>query len=192
MMKKLRLLTAFLALLPAACAQYTLVGPGRTTAPGGVSVEPGVAWNRASGSAPEVWTMDGMLLDEVIFLGGVPDGRPLALMGGASRDNLAPFRSTMTANEVMDLYEASWSSLAKTSVTETSNLRPAKLGGVDGFRFDARYTGANEVETQASVVGAVQGGKLYLIIYQGARLHYFAAHLPDFERLVQSIRLPSA
>jgi hypothetical protein len=195
-MTRLRFLAVLAALLPAACMQYTAIGPGRTTVDGGVSIEPSIAWNRASGTttgaSTETWTLDGQLLDTVTILGGVADGAPLALLRGVSVEKLAPFRSTMTPNEIMDLYEASWSSLAKTSVTRTSNLRPAKLGGVDGFRFDASYTGVNEVASDVAAVGAVRNGKLYLIIYRGTHLHYFPTHLPDFERLVESVRLPGA
>jgi hypothetical protein len=193
---KLRVLAVLCALLPAACAQYTLVGPGPVSADGGLSIAPGIAWSKATGPttgpSTETWTVDGLLLDALIVLGGIPDGKPLALMRGRATDNLAPFRSTMTANEIMDLYEATWSTLAKTSVTRTANLHPITFGGAPGFRFDASYTGQNEVEYQASVAGAVRDGKLYLIVYHATRLHYFPAYLAEFDRIVGSARLPGA
>jgi len=135
--------------------------------------------------------MDGGLLDAVIFLGGVPDGKPLTLLPNARTEKLAPFRSTMNASEVMELFEASYSTTLKTSVFTAKNLRPALLGDAEGFRFDVDYTGENEVEAQMAVVGAVRGGKLYLIVYRGARLHYFPAHLADFERIIASAHLPA-
>jgi hypothetical protein len=38
-------------------------------------------------------------------------------------------------------------------------------------------------------VGAVIGGRLYLVLLDGARSHYFAAALPDFEAVANSARL---
>ena len=189
------LVVSFLALLCASCAQYSLVGPGRTTVEG-VGLEPGLAWNRAvgptSGPSTETWTIDGPLLDSLIILAGVPDGKPLALLRGESTDKLAPFRKTMTPSEVMDLFEATFSAEMKTTVLEARNLHPITLGGADGFRFEASYTGANEVECEMVVAGAISGDRLYLLVYRGARLHYFPKYLPEFERIVGSARLPGA
>jgi hypothetical protein len=190
-----RLVAVLLAMFCAACTQYSLVGPGRTTVEGLV-LDPRIAWNRASGitssPATETWTMDGPLLDSLVVLAAVPDGKPLALLRGASTDKLAPFRTTMTANEVMDLFEATFAVEMKTTVLETRNLHPISFGGAEGFRFEASYTAANEVESEMAVAGAVSGGKLYLLVYRGARLHYFPKYLSDFEQIVASARLPGA
>jgi len=190
-----RLLAVLLALLCPACTQYSLVGPGRTTIEG-LALEPGIAWNRASGMTTgpgtETWTMDGPLLDSLSILAAVPDGKPLALLRGASIDKLAPFRKTMTANEVMDLFEATFAAEMMTTVLQARNLRPISLGGAEGFRFEASYTGTDEVESEMAIAGAVSGGKLYLLVYRGTRLHYFPKYLPDFERIVASARLPGA
>lgn len=184
-----------LALSCVACTQYSLVGPGRTTVDG-LLLEPGTAWNRASGMTTgpgtETWTMDGTLLDSLVVLAAVPDGKPLALLRGVSTDKLAPFQKTMTANEVMDLFEATFAVEMKTTVLETRSLRPAPFGGVEGFRFEASYTGADEVESEVAVAGTISGGKLYLLVYRGARLHYFPKYLPAFEQIVASARLPGA
>jgi hypothetical protein len=190
-----RLTTALLVLLCSACTQYALVGPGHTAVEA-LGLDPGIAWNRAigptSGPSTETWTIDGMLLDSVTILAAVPDGKPLALLRGESTDKLAPFHKTMTASEVMDLFEASFSAEMKTTVLETRNLRPVAFGGAEGFRFEASYTGENEVESEMAVAGAIRDGKLYLLVYRGARLHYFPKYLPEFEGIVASARLPGA
>jgi hypothetical protein len=38
-------------------------------------------------------------------------------------------------------------------------------------------------------VGAVVNGKLYMIVFDAARSHYYDAALPDFEALVASAQL---
>jgi hypothetical protein len=44
----------------------------------------------------------------------------------------------------------------------------------------------DEVWRRGRVVGAVIGGRLYLVLLDGARMHYFDAALPDFEAVVNS------
>jgi hypothetical protein len=112
----------------------------------------------------------------------------LPLIAAAS-DNARKFRSPMTANDVMELVEASLSGEAHTAVVTTRDLRPAKLGAVDGFRFEGSYIAADAPEMAFSAVGAVRGGKLYLLFYRAARIYYFKAHLADFDQLVGSVRL---
>lgn len=193
MMKPTRIAVMLLATFLASCASYTLVGPGRTAIDGGMSVEPGVAWNRASstlrGDASERWTMDGPLLDSLTILNSVGDGTPLALLAAGDVSKAAPFRGTMTASDVMELVEATLSGGVHTAVVTTRDLRPVKLGAVDGFRFEGSYTAADAPAMAFSAVGAVRGGKLYLLFYRAARIYYFKAHLADFDRLVGSVRL---
>jgi hypothetical protein len=45
------------------------------------------------------------------------------------------------------------------------------------------------LEGQGSVVGGVVKEKLYLIIYSGARAHYYPKHKDHVERIIQSIRM---
>jgi hypothetical protein len=42
------------------------------------------------------------------------------------------------------------------------------------------------------VVGAVINGRLYMILLDAARLHYYETTLPDFEAVVASAHLRSA
>jgi hypothetical protein len=114
----------------------------------------------------------------------LPDGQPLITLAPQTGFQLSPFRSAMTPSEVMDLFEAMLTRLTATAVAQTRGLRPAKLGDVDGFRFEIDYTLKDDVDRTLSAVGAVQDGKLYLIAFQGDKLYHYQKYLPEFEKIV--------
>jgi hypothetical protein len=63
--------------------------------------------------------------------------------------------------------------------------------GYPGFQWDFDHLDADEVRRRGRVVGAVIGGRLYLVLLDGTRMHYFDDALPDFEAVVSSARLRS-
>lgn len=189
-----------IALALAGCAvPYTLVPPQRQPVGDVLSVEPGAAWNRVGSpeydGKVEVWTLDGPVLNTLVFVLGVPDGEPVFRRRGApgasaNEEEKPPlFRHTMTGIEIQELIKDTVSRTLQTPMAEAGNLRPATLDGVPGFRFETRVVGRDEVERSGSAVFAVKDGKLYLVWFQGARLHYYQRHLPEYERVVASVRL---
>jgi hypothetical protein len=188
-------LAAFLA----GCMPYGLVAPQRTVVKDEISVEPGLAWSRVNPmpldgwdfftpGPVERWTVDGERLETITFLVGVAAGEGLFRIAGEKDENQPKFDPAMTASEVMDLFEAAFAKASKTPLTQGRNLRPARLGDVDGFRFEMSYALKDEIDRELSVAGAVRDGKLYLLAYQGARLHHYRLYLPEFEKLLTSLR----
>jgi hypothetical protein len=188
-----------LSLALAGCMHYTAVEPGRRTVQGGLSVEPGIRWAKSNlqsgdgvfsaGTSAETWTQDGAGIDRLTLIAGVRDGQPILKVDGADAEKLPPFRSAMTANEVMELFEAALSKQSKTAVAGGRNLRPAKLGDADGFRFELSYTPKDDVDRELVATGAVKDGKLYLIVFQGDRIYHFQRYLPEYEKIVGSARI---
>lgn len=192
------LLVATLTVAGCAAAPYTLVPVERQVVGGGLSIEPGSAWNRVNHVLYEgkldVWTLDGMTLNSLMFFHGVADGEPIlkprrVLAGGADKEEKPPvFRSAMTPLEIQELFEDTLARIYQTPIVEARHLKPATLAGEGAFRFETRVVGRDEVERQGTAVGAVRGGKLYLLWFQGAKLHYYDRYLPEFERIVASAR----
>jgi hypothetical protein len=181
--------------LTAACAPITLVKPERQTVGGVISVQPGVAWNKLAmhnyQGKIEVWAQDGAMLNTLLFFTGVPDGQPLFTLANAGSQQEKPpvFRSTMNAVEVQELLEASAARYFQTTIAEGRNLKPVPVANGQGFRFETRLVGRDEVERDGVFVGTIRNGKLYGAWFQGAKLHYYARYLPEFDRMVASAQL---
>lgn len=195
-MRYRHLAAAACALALAACTTITHVQPGvRTVIEGSLAVEPSQDWSHVStlslyGAHIVVWTMDGPDLDKLCFVAGLENNASIH----ADRPGQAPepkFRSNMTPTEVMELFDAAYSRPAGTPVMfKTGGLRPAKFAGHDGFRFDFSFVDqADEVERKGIATGTIHGGKLYLVFYHGARIHYFGKNLPEVEAIIRSARL---
>jgi hypothetical protein len=195
---RLRLLVAIAVLVVSGCAPFVLVPPERQTVGGVISVQPGVKWNKLvqhnfRGSV-EVWTLDGPGLNTLLFFTGVRDGEPLfARAAGAAQaeqqEKPAAFRASMNPLEVQELLEATMARHFQTTIAEGRNLKAAPLANGQGFRFETRLIGRDEVERDGVFVGTIRGGRLYGAWFQGAKLHYFTRYLPEFDRIVASAQL---
>ena len=141
------------------------------------------------GGQVETWTIDGEPLDSIIFFAGIADGQPLIVLAQDKGTPLAPFRTAMTPNDIMELFEAMLTRITGTAIARSRDLRPAKLGSADGFRFEIDYTPKNEVDHTLSAVGAVADGKLHLIAFQADKLYHYQKYLPEFEQIVTSANL---
>jgi len=182
-----------LALALAACTNFGLIEPKRVTLQGALSVEPGIAWNQLGtdvfGSQPHVlWTADGPLLNRLVFYAGVADGKAL-VASGARGERPPPFRATMSATEVMELFEATLIRLFQAKAVTARGLRPLNFGGAPGFRFEISYVGPDELERDGLAAGSVHFDKLYLIYFEGTRLYHFDKYLNEVERIVASARI---
>jgi hypothetical protein len=190
---------AVAALLAAGCASFELINPGRQSIGGVISVEPGVRWSKFAMSdyqgKVEVWTLDGPVLNTLLFFTGVGDGEPLFVRrgpfeGARQKDEKpAVFRSAMNSLEIKELVEATLARQYRTTIVEAHGLQPARVAEGDGFRFNTRLVGQDEVERSGVFVGTVRNRKLYGAWFQGAKLHYYERYLPEFEGLASSMRL---
>jgi hypothetical protein len=196
---KLRAMAALAAaacLTLGGCTAVTQVPSGERAVINGVlSVQPSGDWSRIStfslyGAQVTVWTKDGGDLDKLCFVAGLENGTSIH----SDRPGKTPeprFRANMTASDVMELFDAAYSRPTSTPVIfRTGGLRPAKFAGLDGFRFEFSFVDqADEVERKGIATGAVHDGKLYLVFYHGARIHYFGKNLPAVEAIIASAKL---
>jgi hypothetical protein len=197
-MKTMRTLLVLAMTLIAGCAMYTLVPAERQTVGGVLSVEPGIKWNKAYVDMTpyqghiEVWTLDGPALNTLLFFTGVPDGEPLFTMRSqntAQQEKPPVFRSTMNPVEIQELLEATVARYFQTSIAEGHNLKPVPIASGQGFRFETRLIGRDEVERYGVFAGTIRNGKLYGAWFQGAKIHYFQRYVPEFDRMVASAQL---
>lgn len=189
-------LAAALLALAACVNQFTLAGPGPVVSAGGINVSPSIPWNRQSPSeltmtsaAPlELWTQDGAALQSMTVFGGVPDGQAL-FKKYQDKTDFPAFRQAMTASEIMELVEATLGKATGTTLIQARDLRPMKFGGLDGFQFGYSFTGKDEIDRDGMAAGAVKDGKLYLLLYHGAKLHHFGKYRREVDRIFETARL---
>jgi hypothetical protein len=193
---KMRLLLNALTVLLAGCVSYAAVGPGALDY-NGMRIQTSQAWNQApkqatpaARSESKVWTQDGILLDRIMIIPGVPSGE--SLFKTLSPDEALPiFKADMLPNEIEELTESSIVKLFGEggAAVETTNLRPHRYGDNNGFLFDLNVA-VSDGPNYKGVAGAlVVSERLYLIFYLGAEPYYYEKHLDEAMVIIKGARV---
>ena len=206
-MRKMKFLTLLApAMALTACAsfggdgfgsgRYTLVRVTETRVGNdSMAVTPPREWNKISSSlfvdihAVEDWTQNGPYLDGISFVTGLKDGKALVYQRSRDDRQVPKFRSNMTPLEITAMIESLFRVRAGAVDFKTVGLSPRPFMGYNGFQYDYEHLDGDEVNRKGRAVGAVIDGRLYLILFDAARSHYYGALLPDFEAVVNSARL---
>jgi hypothetical protein len=159
-----------------------------------LAVTPPREWNKVSVSlfqdirVVEDWTQNGPYLDGISFITGLKDGK--ALVRQRSRDDrqVPKFRANMTPPEIAAMIESLFRVRGGAVDFQTMSLAPRPFLGVNGFQYDFDHLDTDEVRRRGRAVGAIIDGKLYLIMFDAARSHYYGALINDFEAIVASAR----
>lgn len=140
----------------------------------------------------EDWTLNGPILDGMSFVTGLPNGKSLIHQRRTADQQVPPFRSNMTAPEIAEMLESLYRVRGGAVDFRTLSLQPRPFLGYNGFQLDYEHLDTDELWRKGRVVGAVIDGRLYLILLDAARLHYYETTLPDFEAVVASAQLRRA
>ena len=181
---------AVLLITLAACAQYSLVKAKTQKIGGAYTVEAQIDWNKHAEGKVEWWTVDGPGLEILRFFKGLDDGDALFVRprGTAKEIKFPAYRAGMTANEVMEFVVESLGRAGAADL-EARGLQPVRFGAVPGFRFELTFATGQGLEMSGLAAGAVIEDALHLILYTGARVHYFPKYRDDVERLLGSIEM---
>lgn len=207
-MRKSRLIAALaLASVPlSACSTvgegadlgiYTLVRAKETkVGNGALAVTPPRPWNRQrrffffdSVRWVEDWTLNGPYLDGITFVSGLPGGEYLVRQRRTDDRQVPRFRSNMTVPEVTAMLESAFRVRGGAVEFRTLGLQPRTFMGYPGFQYDFEHLDGDELWRKGRAVGAIIDGRLYLILYDAARSHYYANALGDFEAMANNARL---
>ena len=177
---------------------YTLVRPHSVNVgDGSMAVTPPRPWNRQRRLFfddvrwVEDWTLNGPLLDNMSFISGLPHGRYLIRTDRRDAQQVPRFHSDMTAPEIQAMLESAYRVRGGAVDFRTLSLQPRQFLGYPGFQFDYEHLDSDEVWRRGRAVGAVIGGRLYLIMLDAVRSHYFPDAVRDLEAMVTSARLRS-
>lgn len=139
--------------------------------------------------AVEDWTLNGPYLDGVTFVTGLGNNRYLIRQRRSEDRQVPAFRSDMSAPEITSMVETLYRVRGGAVEFRTLSLAPRTFLGQNGFQWDYEHLDGDELWRKGRVVGATVNGRLYMIMYDAARSHYYANALADFEALVASARL---
>ena len=137
----------------------------------------------------EDWTLNGPLLDGISFVTGLKDGKTLIRQRRSTTQQVPYFHSNMTPPEVASMIESLYRVRGGSVDFKTLSLQPRPFLGANGFQLDYEHLDDDELWRRGRVVGAVIGGRLYMILTDAAKSHYWEATLPDFEAIVASAQL---
>jgi hypothetical protein len=137
----------------------------------------------------EDWTQNGPLLDGMSFVTGLQNGKSLIRQRHSASQQVPVFRSNMTPPEIAAMIESLYRVRGGSVDFRTLALKPRAFLGVNGFELDYEHLDDDELWRSGRAVGAVVNGRLYMILLDAAKSHYYPAALPDFEAVVSSARL---
>lgn len=182
-----KLLIALLIPLFAGCASVTKMDAGPQTLGERLIVTLEGAWNQISRPGPaQVWTMEGLPIDQLLLYPGIKDGQAIHATSGGGRKDFV-FRSPMQPDEVVALFEGMLS--RDGSAFQLVKLEPASFGGEKGYRFE--YSLVRRVDgVHLSGIGyaAVSKGELFALLYHAPRLAFFPRHREKVEGMARSAR----
>jgi hypothetical protein len=174
-------------------SQYAMVRVARVrVGDGQMSVVPPRNYNRhrrllfSDVRDVEDWTLNGPILDGISFVSGMNNNRELIRQRRTADQQVPRFRSDMTPPEITAMLESLYRVKGGAVDLKTLSLQPRPFLGANGFQWDYEHLDEDELWRRGRAVGAVINGKLYLILLDAARAHYYDAMLPDFEAIVAS------
>ena len=205
-MNRFKLVAAALVLSLSGCSgiggyggfgnHYSLVRAKETrVGDGSLEVAPPREWNRQRRFFfdevrwVEDWTLNGPLLDNITFVTGLPHGKYLVHTDRRAAQQVPRFDEDMTAPEIAALLESAYRVRGGAVDFRTLSLQPRQFAGYPGFQFDYEHLDGDELWRKGRAVGAVIGGRLYLVMLDAARPHYYPNAIGDLEAIVASARL---
>lgn len=195
MLRQFTAATMALTLLTAPAAAHKVIEPGLNDkiVKGVLSAKPVSRWNRLQqrdGNYQEIWTIDGARLNQVVFFGGVPVGKPLLTERDKKRDPLPAVTANMLLPDIPLLLERTYRTKYGIAIMSIGKQEPATLDGRPAILFDYTYIDPEyEVETKGEAVAALDGGRLFLVAFEAPAVYYFGRDVQKFRDLVGTVAL---
>ncbi|MCK9282800.1 MAG: hypothetical protein M0P39_00775 [Rhodocyclaceae bacterium] len=179
------LLLAVLALSVFGCASVKKVESGTNRLGERFTISIEGAWNQLDfpGVKPaQVWTMEGVTVDEFLIFNGIRDGEVMNSKSGNGKQQDFVFRKSMPTEEIVSLFEGVLS--RDNAVFKLIKIEPYPFGGKKGFRFEyERIRKTDNVQLRGVGFGAVDGGDLFALLYHAPRLTFFPRHQARVEAI---------
>lgn len=195
-----------LSLLLSACGtRVAMIEPGYVAVRHNLLVKPDRKWNhidesmiktlKSQGTLSdiyEVWTTEGLPLDQLRFYVGISAGQALenlALDAKETERKSLSVRPGMTLEQIAELVEAVYAH--RDGRFKLLKLAPTTFAGLPGVRMEYSYLERkHELELMGLAYGAMDSNnRLYLMTFDAPKLHYYRKLAPSVDRIAQSARL---
>jgi hypothetical protein len=147
-------------------------------------------WNRITTgyvSGSELWTLDGIRLNELYFVAGLMPGKPIFVELDRKDHPLPKFSASMQLTDLPGMFESTWRVARKANVFTTGAIEPAKLGGHDAIKFGYEYSAEGSQLTYRGIAtAAIIDRQLFLIEFEAPALHYFERDQAKAEAVMSS------
>jgi hypothetical protein len=146
-------------------------------------------WARTRLQRVELWTIDGLPLNEFVVVSKVRPNEHVFLESRERkrRPDGPWYRPGMRPDELRDVLLDAMRQNGWTQVV-ASNLRPARFGSVDGLRFEVQLTHSNGLKYRGSFAAAEHGGKLTHWFWLAPAEHYYGRDAAAVDRMFASAR----
>lgn len=190
----MRLLLALVAVsLIAGCAnvQTRKVDSGDTTVGDRLQVTLDGPWNHISApnlGPAQVWTMEGLPVDQLLIYSGIKDGEVIHAQPSGSQRKSFSFRANMQPDEIVSMFEGMLT--RDGSTFKLAKLEPYAFGGGKGLRFEYAVVRKSD-SVQLSGVGfaSVNNGELFAMMYSAPRLGFFPRHQARVEQMARNTKI---
>lgn len=179
------------ALLGAGCAGYggRLVSAGPDVRVFDLQVDTALDWSKRRVDRAELWTIDGMPLNQFVVVSRVKPGEHVLLASRErkSRPDGPWYRPGMRPDEIRDvildaLRQGGWTDV------EALNLRPADFGSVAGLRFEAALTQESGLHYRAMFGAAEHDGRLTHFFWMAPVEYYYGRDEAAVSQMFETIR----
>lgn len=188
-MTKLLLVLIFTAVL-AGCGSVRKIESGAVSVGDRLSINIEGNWNHLDFPAikpAQIWTMEGVTVDELLIYSGIRDGQAMHPENAASaKKKSVVFRDTMPLEEVVSMFEALLT--RDDSTFKLTKVEPYLFAGSKGVRFEyERIRKADSVVQTGVGFSAIDKGELFALVYQAPRLTFFPRHKARVELMAKSV-----
>jgi hypothetical protein len=172
-----RLFFLLLSLALAACASVARLQSGEQAIGDRLLLDFDGAWNQV---ADQVWTREGLPIDQLRVFAGIRDGEAL-------EGNGPVFRASLSPAEIPQLFATLLT--ADGSLFTLRNVEPSAFAG-GGYRFEySLRRKLDNVELAGIGYAGVKGGALFALLYSAPKLVFFERDKPAVERMARSARI---
>lgn len=186
-MKHLLIIAAVIAL--AGCGTVRKVETGSNTVGERFTMHLDGPWNHIDfpGIKPgQLWTMEGVTVDELIIYAGIKDGQVMHPENSAqSKKQNIVFRGNMPTEQIVSMFEGIFT--RNDSIFKLMRVEPSTFGGKKGFLFEFERTRKKDNLRQLGFgYGAVDSGELFALVYVAPALTFFPKHQARVEAIAHS------